>query len=196
VSRVGAASLVCLLAATANGCSAAGDLKHVSAVADVDTTPASNEAVVVFLRPSGWASATQASVFDVTTEGPAILVGIVAAKMKVAYSTTPGRHIFMVVGENADFMDAMLAPGRRYHAALVAGPGWKARFVFKPVHADARAELGGWLRETSWVATTDDSLDWQWQNSASIEKKLARYWPKWIDGELGPHEAFTLEDGE
>ena len=196
MSRVGAASLVCLLAATANGCSAAGDVKHMNTVADVDTTPASDEAVVVFLRPSGWASATQASVFDVTTGGPAVLVGIVAAKMKVAYRTTPGRHIFMVVGENADFVDAMLAPGRRYHAALIAGPGYKARFVFKPVHAAGRAELGGWLRETSWVVTTDDSLVWQQENSASVEGKRARYWPKWIDGELGPHEALAPEDGQ
>lgn len=53
--------------------------------------------------------------FDVTTGGPPVLVGIVAAKMKVAYRTTPGR---------------------------------------------------------------------------------ARYWSKWIDGELGPHEALALEDGE
>jgi hypothetical protein len=102
----------------------------------------------------------------------------------------------MVVGENADFMDAMLAPGRRYHAALVAGPGFKARFVFKPVQAGARAELDGWLRETSWVATTDDSLVWQQENTASIEKKRARYWPKWIDQPLGPHEALAPEDGQ
>jgi len=196
VSRAGAASLVCLLAAAVNGCSAAGDVKHMSTAADVDTNPASNEAVVVFMRPSGWASATQSSVFDVMPGGPAVLVGIVAAKTKVAYRTTPGRHIFMVVGENADFMDAMLAPGRRYHAALVAGPGFKARFVFKPVHADARGELDGWLRETSWVATTDDSRAWQEENRASIETKRSLYWPKWIDGTLGPREALTLEDGE
>jgi hypothetical protein len=196
MSRGRAVSLACLLSAAAGGCSAAGEVKHMSAVATVNTTPSPNEAVVVFVRPSGWASATQSSVFDVTTAGPAALVGIVAAKMKVAYRTTPGRHIFMVVGENANFMDAMLAPGRLYHAALVAGPGWKARFVFKPVHAGERGDLEGWLAETAWVEATDDSQRWLEQNAASVEGKRARYWPKWIDGALGSREALAPDDGQ
>jgi hypothetical protein len=186
-------SVPCLFALA---CSHAGEVKHMRPVANVDTTPAPNGAVVVFLRPSGWGPGTQSSVFEVTDPGEPVLVGIVAAKMKVAYRTTPGHHVFMSIGENADFMDAMLEPGRIYYVSLIAGPGYKARFILKPAHADQRREVAGWLSDTSWVATTGDSQRWADDNAPSIAKKRARYWPQWIAGELGPREALVGPDGK
>jgi hypothetical protein len=185
-----------LLPVAVLACSHAGEVKHMRRVATVDTTPAANQAVVVFLRPSGWGSLTQSSVFEVTDPGDPLLVGIVAAKMKLAYRTTPGHHVFMSVGENADFMDATLEAGKVYYASLVAGPGYKARFILKPAHADQRADVAGWLAETSWVVTTSDSQRWADENAASIGKKRAVYWPQWRDGKLGPREALTAEDGQ
>jgi hypothetical protein len=35
----------------------------------------------------------------------------VSGKTKLAYAAEPGKHLFMVVGENADFLDAQLDPG-------------------------------------------------------------------------------------
>ncbi len=177
-------------------CSHAGEVKHMRPVASVDSTPVANGAVVVFLRPSGWGSLTQSSVFEVTDPGESVLVGIVAAKMKVAYRTTPGHHVFMSIGENADFMDAMLDPGRVYYVSLIAGPGYKARFILKPAHADQRGDVAAWLSDTSWVGTTGDSQRWADENAASIEKKRARYYPQWIAGELGPREALVGPDGQ
>ena len=186
-------SALCVVAVA---CSHAGTVKHMLPVARVDTTPAANGAVVVFLRPSGWGALTQSSVFEVTDPGESVLVGIVAAKMKVAYRTTPGHHVFMSVGENADFMDAMLDGGKVYYVSLIAGPGYKARFILRPVHADQRGDVPGWLSDTSWVATTRDSQQWADENAASIGKKRARYWPQWIAGELGPREALVGPDGQ
>jgi hypothetical protein len=187
------ASALCLFPLA---CIHAGEVKHMRPVASVDTTPRASEAVVVFLRPSGWGSGTQSSVFEVTDPGDSVLVGIVAAKMKVAYRTTPGHHVFMSVGENADFMDAMLDAGKVYYASLIAGPGYKARFILKPAHADQRGDVAGWLSDTSWVATTRDSQQWAEENAASIGKKRARFWPQWIAGELGPREALVGPDGQ
>jgi hypothetical protein len=186
-------SLLCLFALA---CWHAGEVKHMRPVARVDTTPAANQAVVVFLRPSGWGPGTQSSVFEVTDPGESVLVGIVAAKMKVAYRTTPGHHVFMSIGENADFMDAMLAPGRVYYVSLIGGPGYKARFILKPAHADQHGDVADWLSDTSWVATTSDSQRWADENAVSIEKKRARYWPQWIAGDLGPREALVGADGQ
>jgi len=149
----------------------------------------------VFLRPSGWGSMTQSSVFEVTDPAESVLVGIVAAKMKLAYRTTPGHHVFMSVGENADFMDARLEAGKVYYASLIAGPGYKARFLLKPVHADQRGDVAGWLAETSWVETTRDSQRWADDNEVSIAKKRAHFWPDWIAGKLGPRETLAAEDG-
>ena len=188
--------LACCLTVGASACSSAGAVVHMKPVASVNTAPAPSEAMVVFLRPSGWGEMTQSSVFDVTTAGPAELVGIVAAKMKVAYRTTPGRHVFMVVGENADFVDAMLAPGKLYHVVLVPGPGYKARFVAKPVHPGDRTDLPGWLAATSWVETTQDSFLWARENARSIEAKRARYWREWTERAPSERVALGPDDGQ
>ena len=61
--------------------------------------------MIVFLRPSTLGFAVQSSVFNATEDTPD-LVGIVAAKAKVAYQLDPGDYLFMVIGESADFMTA------------------------------------------------------------------------------------------
>jgi hypothetical protein len=98
------------------GC--AGPVKNMRAVDQVNTTPAPNEAVIVFLRPSGWQAGLQSSVFELNKQGPTTLIGLVAAKKKLAHRTTPGPHTYMVIGESADFMAADLQPGRIYHTVV------------------------------------------------------------------------------
>jgi hypothetical protein len=171
--------VTCLVSAGAPGC--AGAVKNMRAVDRVDTTPAPNEAVVVFLRPSGAGFGVQSAVFELEESGPATLVGIVAAKKKLAHRTTPGRHTYMVIGESADFMAADLQPGRVYYAVVQVRMGvWKARFSLNPVHVTGRGELGGWLADAQWVATTQDSFAWARDNAADVEQKRAEYWPKWM----------------
>ena len=93
--------------------------------------PSESEAVIIFMRPSAFGGAVQSTVFDVTT-GENILVGIVSSKAKVAHKTTPGEHIFMVVGESADFMGAEVEAGKKYYALVTPRVGvWKARFSLK-----------------------------------------------------------------
>lgn len=98
-------------------------VKHMREVANVDTRATPDGSVVVFIRASGLGSAAQSSVFDVTDSGPPVLIGILAAKKKMAYRTMPGRHMFMIVGENADFLDSNLAPGKVYHVVTAMGAG-------------------------------------------------------------------------
>ena len=103
------------------------------------------------------------------------------AKKKLAHRTTPGRHTYMVIGESADFMAADLQPGRVYYAVVQVRMGvWKARFSLNPVHAAGRGELGGWLADAQWVATTQDSFSWARDNAADVEQKRSAYWPKWM----------------
>jgi hypothetical protein len=63
------------------------------------------------MRPSSLGGAVQSSVFELRPDGDKF-VGIVSSKTKIAYSTGPGQHLFMVIAENADFMRANLAPGK------------------------------------------------------------------------------------
>ena len=70
-------------------------------------TLAAGETQVIFMRPSFFGGAIQSSVFD-ATDNKDELIGIVSAGTKVRYVTQSGEHLFMVIGENADFMRAYL----------------------------------------------------------------------------------------
>jgi hypothetical protein len=167
------------VALAAVGC--AGPVKNMAEVASANTVASQNESVVVFLRPSGLGAGVQSSVFEVAEGAPSRLVGIVAAKKKVVYRTTPGPHTFMVIGEGADFMAADLAPGRTYYALSTVRPGfWKARFSLKPVTPAEHGELATWLADSSWVEVNADSQRWHAENTADIEKKRAAYLAKWL----------------
>ena len=150
--------------------------------APISYSPASHEAVVIFMRPSMFGGAIQSSVFDVTTEEN-VLVGIVSAKSKVAYKTTPGDHLFMVVGESADFMKAQLGAGKTYYALVTPRMGaWKARFSLKPI---TRAEMetkefANWDNSCSFYENTDKSYHWANDNVSSIQSKRETYYEKWM----------------
>jgi hypothetical protein len=89
---------------------------------------AEDTALVFFTRPSSYGGAIQATIYDGDT-----YIGTVSGGTHVAYQATPGTHLFMVVGESADFMSAELLPGKTYYAGVHARMGvWKARFSFVP----------------------------------------------------------------
>jgi hypothetical protein len=175
----------------------AGVIKHMRNVADVNVKPNADDVVVVFLRPSGMAYDFQASVFDLGDAQTENLVGILAAKMKLAYRTTPGTHRFMILGGNAEFMDANLQAGKVYYAVAMPGPGvGKAWFVLRPVHAADRGELAGWGAQTSWVETTEGSFRWAEDNAPSIKAKRAKYFPPWTQRTPAQRDALAPEDGQ
>jgi hypothetical protein len=188
----------CLLVVGSSSCAGqAGEVKHMREVANVDTRATPDGSVVVFIRASGMGSAVQSSVFEVTDGSSPVLVGILAAKKKVAYRTTPGRHMFMIVGENADFLDSNLAPGKVYHVVTAMGPGaFKPWFALRPVRGAERADLPGWLRETSWVETTDGSFRWAEDHASSIQAKRTQYFPEWLRRPPERRDAIAPEDGE
>jgi hypothetical protein len=180
-ARSGTVALSCLLAAAAAACAAgAGPVKHMREVASVNTVPGAEDAVVVFVRPKHGGSAEQWSVFEVEEKKPATLVGILAAMKKVAYRTSPGRHLFMAVGAEADFMAANLEAGKLYYVVVMADkPTWGANFSLQPVRAAEHAQLAARLAETSWVETTDDSLAWARDHAEDIEAKRFKYYGIW-----------------
>jgi hypothetical protein len=169
-----------VVALAAAGC--AGTVQHMTAVPNVDLAAASTESIVVFMRPSGAAFAVQSEVYEAPDGRPARLVGIVAAKKKVAYRTMPGEHLFMAVGESADFMSARLDPGKVYYVLVTPRVGvWKARFSLRPVHPSEAADLAEWQRGTEWVQVNEDSARWAAENAADVEAKRSKYMPEWTE---------------
>lgn len=162
------------------------------------------KAMLVVMRPSFYGGAIAASVYD-TTGGKTTLVGVLGPKDKIAYSVEPGQRRFMVVAENADFMEATLEPGKTYYAVVRARPGvWKARFSLLPVHATStdeynlqNPEFQKWNAASEWVERTERADAWFAGNRASIEEKQRGYLVKW--DRMAPNDKAELvlhaEDG-
>lgn len=150
-------------------------------------SPAAGKAQVVFLRSTFVGSAIQASVFDVTSGEPEF-IGIVANDTKLAHTTDPGKHVFMVVSEAADYMEADLAAGKTYYSMVTPRMGaWKARFSMHPVRNGGTGEFQydserfkEWLERTKFVSNTAASEAWAAENMSNIKGKHARYWEVWL----------------
>jgi hypothetical protein len=185
------------LALAATGC--AGTIKNMREVPldAAPPAPAPGKAMVVFMRPSGTGYAIQSSVFAVK-DGTPQMIGIVAAKAKVAWQADPGKSLFMVVGESGDFMGADLVAGRTYYALVTPRMGmWKARFSLKPV---AKAELGSeefkkWLEDCRWAVPDQSTETWARENADSVRAKYTSYYPKWKEKPPVERPALAPDDG-
>jgi hypothetical protein len=178
------------------GC--AGSSKYMKlAPAGTDYYPEDDKALVIFMRPSTLGYAIQSSVFDVTS-GENKLVGIISAKKKLAYKTDPGEHLFMVVGESADFMKAKLEAGKTYYALVSPRMGvWKARFSLKPVHKEelSSEEFRNWVQACEYVENKESAYKWAEQNAANIQSKREKYLIKWNEKPESAKPTLYPEDG-
>ncbi|MEN8133883.1 MAG: hypothetical protein ABFS45_27745 [Pseudomonadota bacterium] len=121
-------------------------------------------------------------------------IGTIPANTKMAYQTEPGEHMFMVIGESADFMKANLAPDMTYYARVAARMGvWKARFSFIPYNgAESEADLQEWLNDTTLVKMNEQGEQWAKENAASIKEKHDDYLPKWLGKDPASQAEQTL----
>jgi hypothetical protein len=148
--------------------------------------PLTDESQVIFMRSSFVGSAISASLYEVT-DGNIEFIGVIVNGTKVSYRTVPGKHVFMVVSEAADFMEADLAPGKNYFSITTPRMGaWKARFSLWPIKNDPDAEyhtgmseFDDWVSDTKLVNNTDESRSWYEKNKESVKKKYDDYWPVW-----------------
>ncbi|MBE9527230.1 MAG: hypothetical protein IME94_09685 [Proteobacteria bacterium] len=181
-----------------SGC--AGTVKNMNIVLpeNVIEAPEPGKSLIVFMRPSGFGFAIQSSVFEIK-DNNAILAGIVAAKKKVAYQVEPGEHLFMVIGESADFMSAELQENMTYYALVTPRLGlWKARFSLKPVHSDElySSEFNDWIESCEWVEISPESRSWAISNMNSIQSKQREYYKDWMEKDESDRPKILLKDGK
>jgi len=160
--------------------------------------PGQDQATVIFMRPSSVGGAIQSSVFDVTGSENN-LIGIVSYKTKVAYKVAPGEHLFMVIGESADFMKAVLDAGKIYYALVTPRIGvWKARFSLKPVHKDElnSEKFNDWNSSCEFVENTDASFQWAKEEMEGIQEKRTSYFEKWMKKPEADRPVLQREDGK
>ncbi len=171
-----AAGLVWMLA----GCGSGG--MQIVPSDSVALEPGAGNAMVVFLLPSNVEGRVRASVFDITGEEREI-IGIMYQKTRIAYPVPAGERRFMVIGENADFLDADLLAGKTYYVKIDPKLGRvKPRYEFVPFskadYADPRKApaCGG----CSWLQNTEKSKSWARVNARSIGIRQDRYQETWL----------------
>ena len=189
---------VLFLALLFSGC--AGTVKNMRTVPpdEIVAAPEEGKSIVVFMRPSTLGFGIQSSVFEISGDDSS-LVGIVAAKKKVSYQLEPGKHLFMVVGESADFMSADLEENKTYYALVTPRMGvWKARFSLKPIHDSElnSSQFSEWLEGCEWVETNADSETWASSNMASIQSKREGYYAKWMSKDVSERPHLLPQDGK
>lgn len=180
-----------------SGCSGAIKNMKPAPKGAVIEKPDEEKAQVVFMRPQSMGYVIQSSVFDIDGDTEKI-VGIVPAKAKVAYETTPGDHIFMVVGESGDFMYATLEAGKTYYVLVRPRMGvWKARFSLDPVHKGEVTEekLQAWLHDCRLIEVSDATNRWAEKNSASIDEIEEEYYKDWLEKSKADRPKLEAVDG-
>lgn len=160
---------------------------HMQLAADAPAPPPSDKAQVVFLRPSGMGWLDDASIHDIT-EHNIEFIGLVTAKTRIAHNMEPGTHRFMVVGENADFMEAELEGGKIYYVVVTIRPGyWAPRFSLLPVSTRPVTEINResdrfivWMRdETRWAEMLPSAEQSIVSKNTEIEELMVRYLVRW-----------------
>jgi len=164
------------------------------------TNALSEHGQVIFIRSAFMAKAIQASVYDITTGTPEF-IGIVSNDTKISYMASPGEHMFMVVGERADFLKANVLPDKTYYTVVSPRMGfWKARFSMHPVRNDESAkfkydseDFKEMLTESLFVKSGEKAQQWAVSNANSIRSKMAKYLPEWKLKAIAKQKAATIE---
>jgi uncharacterized protein YcfL len=148
--------------------------------------PPADEAQVIFLRLSSSEGTNGVSLFEVTG-GDIEFIGLIVPGARVPYQTKPGKHVFMVVSDAADFMEANLAGGKNYYGVVAPLMGfWKARFSLLPYKNDPSADydtaMPSFEKNSSsgeLVEISPATLAWYEEHKTDIEAKYRKYWPLW-----------------
>jgi hypothetical protein len=139
--------------------------------------PKPGKGLIVFMRPSIDGYGNKSSLFKITPGGAPQLVGILWGQTKIAYYTEPGKNLFMVIGEKADFLEANLQEGKTFYSLIVPEPGmWKTHFTLRPIPlAESKTkEFVRWYTTSKWVENTPAAFRWAKEHSRSIEIKKTR----------------------
>lgn len=168
---------------------------HVTPVTadQITKRPESGKALVNFMRPSNFGGAIQSTVYDGDK-----YIGTVSANTKICYQAEPGKHLFMVIGESADFMEAELVANKTYYVTVAPRMGvWKARFSLNPASGVVTdAEIAKWDAATKEVTPNDTGLAWAKSKHTEVMGMKQEYLPKWNNKKEEDKQILKAESGK
>lgn len=138
--------------------------------------PQPGKALVYFVRTSQYGGIVPADLYD-----DEAYVGSIVFGQYLGYQATPGQHLFMVIGETAEFMPAELLAGKTYYANVGVHMGvWKARFHISPQNGNLpQGELNNAMGTSTEVTLAEGGRKWAAENAENARKMKAEFLPKW-----------------
>jgi hypothetical protein len=155
---------------------------------DAARRPAPGKALVYFARTQLMGAAVKVKLF---ADGE--FVGLIQSKTFIPYECDPGKHEFIVVAENAGFLEAELLPDRIYVVQVAIHMGaMKARTHFEVARKGSEAldEFSKAKDKLHAITTTAEGRKWVEEDAADDAKKIKKYRDK---GE--EFETLKPEDG-
>jgi hypothetical protein len=146
--------------------------------------PEAGEAVIVFIRASKLGGIVAATVYERSDDGAATFITAVYPDTYTVHKVVPGKHIFAVVSEAADFIEVDAAAGKIYPIIVRPRMGaWKARFSLSSGSPGTEFwdRVKGWLETGSRVTPNESAPIWFEQNRSSVMAKFEKFWPKWTE---------------
>ncbi|XXJ18192.1 hypothetical protein ACR42D_01280 [Desulfovibrio caledoniensis] len=171
------------------GCASSQMMQLPEGVAPYTASP--DKSTVVFMRPSAFGGAVQSYAVQYDNETPEF-IGIVSTNYKIAFQTSPGEHLFMIMRENTDYLKADLAANHIYYVIVEPHLGFmKTRFSLEPVTASQldTQDFKDDLAECSFVQNTPESMKWFEDNRGKI---MARYRSSYQDWLADPEDQSHL----
>ncbi len=158
------------------------------------SAPGPDESVVVFVRP--YSTPTAATVYERKDDGSVTLITASYPETYMVHKVVPGKHVFAVVSEAADFIEVDAAGGKIYPIVVTPRMGaWKARFSLLSgcPGSDSWGKMKQWLAGSYSVTPNEAAALWFERHRLSVMEKVHAYWPKWIGKSDRP--VVKAEDG-
>ena len=169
------------------------------------------EALVVFVRPPAYitiidygripvfeAKKSDSVTETVGKESEPEIIGILPVRTMVAYHVDPGRHLFMVLGQFADFMTADVLPNRTYYVFALARPGkFRALYSLKAVDKQEQGskDFKEIIASFKWVVKTPEALNYAASNMAAIRSRQDESYRVWIQKAESERPRLLPDDG-
>lgn len=155
--------------------------------------PDPDKALINFMRPASFGGAIQSALYDGDT-----YIGTISANTRLCYQAEPGQHLFMIVGESADFMQANLLPNKTYYVNVAPRPGFlKARFSLRPMNGQVpQDKIDKWVKATREVKVNEKGKLWANKNGASIQNLKKKYLTKWNQKSEKDKQTLHAESGK
>lgn len=149
-------------------------------------SPEPDEALILFLRtPTRKGALIKSTVYEALDDGTVELLSVQTRGTYLVHPVNPGKHVFAVVGESADFIEVHAQGGHIYPVITKPRIGaWKARFsLFSGCpNSEDWSNLAEWLTKSRKVTLKRDEADaWFSAHGNSVRGKVEKYWPKWLE---------------